>query len=407
MKKIILFISTFMLFLGFVKADTYSEWQEEKIEDPNVLVEEEIRYRYYMEKETGEFVKAGYNPRYQFEKLNIGYYSMQYEDWTDNDCEKSDDYLYNVQKFYPYKEVETSKVLIIDNISSDLKINKVIIKYDNNEYELTTKNCTECDLDNHLVKKNGQIFYDLPDYFNTSKIKVLIDTDDSNVTFRIGLYHQIYPFSLTGEYYGNSCQKEYEVDYTWLNDSSIYTNIKYSETELEDNPFIIKYHWKNRCRKRYKYTYHYNLNRTYLNYNNEEYFSSLDDLVISNKDKLIKDEPGKTYYRYLPIKKEIITDNIQVANSTKLQDVSDNLPDLQAASVNENDNNYIEMTPIAENIDNLVEEVSFEQKIKNTKTSINSDYKVKKSGFQYFVFILGIILFILLGISSLLRKNVD
>ena len=338
MKKVILFLSTLVLFLNSVKAEEYSNWVESLDENTKYdEIQEEKRYRFYKEEIIGEYLVSDTLNNYNYNDQNNYIYS-DFSKWQDT-CEVKDGNV-ETKDFYPYKNlIVDSNYIIIDEINGEISFNDIKIFSNEEEINFEIEECDNCVSDFSKISKEEKLILKLEKNIPSKTITFYLDASDKypNVTYKLKTTYDKEGTKIAIVKIANSNLKDFIPNDRWFY-LAMESDIMYSETPvLEDNNTVI-FPIKNMCRYQEKMTYFYNINRTY--YDNNYY---------TNVDGYIKDiNDYKVYYRYLINKDNAVVieeSNNNITNSTYSNESE---PTKESINIETIDNNNLQETTIAD-----------------------------------------------------------
>lgn len=328
MKKIILFMSTLILFINCVKAEEYSNWVDWL--DPSIQYEEvqtETRYRFYKEEIEGEYLISDTLNKYKYNDINDYIYS-EFSNWQE-DCNIENANIEN-KILYPYKKliVDTTYVQIGD-ITKDISFDNIKIYFEGKEIPYEIVECEDCSKNYNYIAKDQKLILKLDKTYPSMSLSFYIEANSEypNLIYRIKTFYDEKLEKIALARVANSNLKEYIPDDKWLY-LAMESDIMYSEIPIMEDDNTVIYPSKNMCRYQEKMTYYYDINRVYY-----------DDNYYTNIDGYIKDiNDYKVYYRYL-IKdnnEEIIEDNIynNYVDNNQIEEVISNDEDIDVIEEN-------------------------------------------------------------------------
>lgn len=302
MKKLMLFIFLNLFLIMGVDASEFSMWTDTL--DPNLnyeKIEEEIRYKFYKEKEVGDYVLVSDNSsNYQYVDEDNFIYS-EFSDYQEESCNNGDN-IVEYKEFYPYqKKIMDSKYVIIDELKKAIKFNKIKVFYKETEIPFEFATCPNCisNLDN-IVEINNRIVLQLDDYYDAHYLTFYIEADS---TYQNILYTLLTSNDIEGKYIAirkiaNSNLYDYIPNDRWFSMAEM-SPILYSDIPVIEDENTIIYPKVNMCRYKEKMVYKYNIEKEYY-----------DDNYHINVDGYIRDlDNSKTYYRYILKKEENLVNN--------------------------------------------------------------------------------------------------
>ena len=318
MKKVILFISTLVLFINSVNAEEYSDWVE-WLDDVNKYdnVEMETRYRFYKEEIEGEYLINDALNKYQYQDTDKFIYS-EFSNWQEK-CE-GENINIETKLLYPYQNiiVDTNYVYI-DEIYSDISFNNIKIYSNGVEIPYTFEECDNCVNNYNYVSKEEKVVLKLDKAYPSKSITFYLDANSNypNVTYKLKTTYDKEGNKLAIVKIANSNLKDFIPNDRWFY-LAMESDILYSETPILEDENTIIYPSQNMCRYQEKMPYFYNINKIYY-----------DDNYYTNIDGYIKDTFNyKVYYRYL-----IKDDNEETAQNT-----NSNLNNNKVVTPNTNNN---------------------------------------------------------------------
>ena len=342
MKKIILFIVTFILFVNVTNAEEYSEWQQQldfSIKYKNI--ETETRYRFYKEEIEGEYLIKDTLDKYNYENKNKYIYS-DFSLWQES-CEVDNANIEN-KVVYPYKKliVDTNYIHIYE-FANNISFKDIKVFSNGKEIPYTYEVCDNCVSDYTKITKDEQIILKLDGSYPTKSLSFYIEANDGypNIIYKIMTTYDIDGSKIGIAKVINSNLKDFVPDSRWYS-LATESDIMYSDILVEEDDNTVIYPSKNMCRYQQKMTYHYNINKVYY-----------DDNYYTNIDGYIKDiNDYKIYYRYL----------IETDKNTN----NDN-------NINKIDNNEIKQYQKNEEEPNKIEEDKNINKNSNVKNNTNNN----------------------------------
>jgi len=315
LKKFVLLLLGSILFVSNVKADYYSNWQEEV---PNVdEYEKEIRYRYYKEERIGTYYTVGVDSSnlYKYEDSNDIHYAS-FNNWQ-NTCDV-DSNVYDIERayVYPYKTIQNVRFIRLTNFSSDTKIENLKIYIDNEEIDYEIRLCSNCTLDN--LTNDSIVIIDTLNYYEVQTISIDISLKALNtINYQITFSMQASARTYSAIFNANSNITTYKASSNNVSGATYTSSYLYSTEVINEDFYNIVYSGQYMCRYRDIMTYRYNINKVYYD---DNYYSE------SPSEGLVKDnEDYKTYYRYLVIEDNTDKEyNEQIDNTHNYSDLGDN-----------------------------------------------------------------------------------
>jgi len=307
MKKILLFISSFMLFVSGIKAEVkYSDWVTEL--DPNIEYEdviEEKRYRFYKENKIGKYISINNNLESDYEYIDYeNFIISDYSDWVMELDLNKEYYEIDTSSVYPYKKVGDTSYIHLFAFSHDVSFNNIKVYESKEEIEYEFINCENCTDDYENVHKGEKIILKLDKTVDTSKISLYLKVNPD---------HAYKSYSIGGSSDEDNKYKTFgrvvsinKINY--IPDKiavAIATKFEsmYSKERIESDIFTTVYEPIIMHRYKEKLVFHYNIEREYY-----------DDNYYVDIPNYIKDEENyKIYYKYLV--KEYIDDNSSKNNN--------------------------------------------------------------------------------------------
>lgn len=413
MKKILLAIICIFLFSDYVNAQEYTAWSEERTFD-SIYEEQDIRFRFYQEIKEGIYTND--NNNYEFvEEDNFIY--ENYSEWLE-DCSDYEDkgYDIDVKKLYPYQEILSGRYLLFSKFNLRIDFKNIDIKINGNSIDYKIYDSYFCPDDNCDYRNKDYLKIDLLDFYNLRDLKIYIDSDSNGVGCFSVWFGQDKDFSLVSAK-KTACNHVTDItaiDKAWVSSSTVYSDIKYSETPLKSNDLDKIYEEITMCRYRGKLNYRYNIKRQYF-----------DDNYYHDIENYIKDEQDyKIFYRYLIENNEVKENSLPVSkienkNSCKIKEneqlmndfPSENISiDLKEESVSIKDDELIKKDNREKSLiekENVIEKES--ESINNQVSDKNSIIKflqVRKNNLLKNKYIV-IVLIILLLISLLYKRKMS
>lgn len=337
MKKVILFISTLVLFLNSVKAEEYSNWVLElddsiKYDD----VQTETRYRFYKEEIEGEYLINDTLNKYMYNDIENYIYS-EFSNWQEV-CEVKDSNIEN-KMLYPYKKlIVDSNYIIIDEVNGGIGFNDIKIFSNGEEILFEIEECDNCVKDYSYIERKDKLILKLEKTVPTKTMTFYLDAkkDYPNVTYRLKTSWDKEVEKTGIVKVANSNLKDFIPSNSWFY-YSVESDIMYSETPIMEDDNTVVYPSKNMCRYQEKMAYYYNINKVYY-----------DDNYYTNIDGYIKDiNDYKVYYRYL-IKDKKEDTNYDINNS-----INNSYIDTTEKEENISTNETIENITKEDNQDNI------------------------------------------------------
>lgn len=387
MKKILLLLLiTYMLFVTSVKADDFSQWSEVEPKGDNLIIESEIRYKYYMEYEVGEYLEKNSVTEYLYLNEN-NYIFTPWSTWQacviDNNLEKE------IRVVYPYQKLEYIRYFMITNVSEFAMVNQILVYYDGIRVYYNFSECDKCDSLFWTIESGGNMTFNILNNFDIDKLSFVISFNNSElIYYDLVLLNSINPNIKVGSISANSLINNYKVNENWINEESLWSEIIYSDVKMEENNFIKIYPSFEECRYREKLIYYYNIEKEYYS---EEYYANLDD------DMFIKDlNDYKIYYRYMEnsiiLEEPIIMVEPHIVEEPIIIDEHDHIIEKEIISLNE-----IEKIISSEAIVSTQEEMKINKKEEDI--SLINTLSLKKENIQI-KFVITFVIFVLI-ISSL------
>ena len=347
MKKVILFISTLVLFLNSVKAEEYSnwvEWLDDSIKYDNVQTE--TRYRFYKEEIEGEYLINDTLNKYMYNDIENYIYS-EFSNWQEV-CEVKDSNIEN-KILYPYKKlIIDSNYIIIDEVNGEIGFNDIKIFSDGKEILFEIEECDNCTKDYSYMGREDKLILKLEETVPTKTLTFYLDAKKEypNVIYKLKTTWDKEGNKLGIVKAANSNLKDYIPNERWFS-NAMESDIMYSETPIMEDDNTVVYPSKNMCRYQEKMTYYYNINKVYY-----------DDNYYTNIDGYIKDiNDYKVYYRYL-IKDKKEDTNYDINNSINNSYIDNNQKEENISTdeiidniVNQDNQDNIEKTEVTNNKD--------------------------------------------------------
>ena len=289
MKKVILFISTLVLFINSVRAEEYSNWVDWL--DPSIQYEEvqtETRYRFYKEEIEGEYLISDTLNKYKYNDIDDYIYS-EFSNWQ----ETCDGKFANIENkiLYPYKKlvVDTNYVQIGD-LTKDISFDDIKIYANEEEVSYEIIECDDCAKSYNHIASNEKLILKLDNTYPSMALSFYIKANSNypSLVYRIKTFYDEKFEKIGIAYVGNSNLNTFIPNEKWLY-LAMESDIMYSEVPVLEDTNTVTYPSKNMCRYQEKMTYYYNINKVYY-----------DDNYYTNIDGYIKDiNDYKVYYRYL------------------------------------------------------------------------------------------------------------
>ena len=316
MKKIILFISTLMLFINSVKAEEYSDWVEWlddsiKYDD----IQTETRYRFYKEEIEGEYLISDTLNKYKYNNIDNYIYS-EFSNWQDVcDGEKA---IIENKILYPYKKliVDTNYIHLY-GFAKDISINDIKVFSNEIEVPYTLDNCSNCVSDYSNISSSQKLILKLNKSYPSNSLSFYIDVNNEypNIIYKLMTTYDIEAQKTALAIVINSNLKKFIPDNRWYT-LAMESEVMYSEVPVIEDDNTVTYPSKNMCRYQDKMTYYYNINKVYYDNN---YYTNIDGYIKDTNDY-------KVYYRYLIKDNENkIEDSYLNSNNIDNTTVKDNL----------------------------------------------------------------------------------
>ena len=310
MKKILFIIFTMFAFLNVVNAQG---WQEEILLGDNI--ETEKRYRFYKEKEVGEYLSINSDHNYQY----IDEDKFVLSDYSDYKllCDQEEfDIEHSIK--YTYKKLLPVKYIKIRNEDTDIiEINDILIIKDDNRVNYNKLSCSDCSNGYKSINPKGELILELFEEVQINDIDLEIIFNNSSK----GLNHRL-DYSYTDVFDNKNMvaliRSSTKVFNYHVNDTyyvySNYTSDVYTDYNILENKYIKVLSKEEVCRSKEKLIYHYNIEKEYYDNN---YYKDIKDLSLSFEDQLkyIKDEQDyKVFYRVIEenddnLEEEFIVEN--------------------------------------------------------------------------------------------------
>ena len=351
MKKIMLILSTLILFINSVKAEEYSDWVEWldnsiKYDD----VETETRYRFYKEEIEGEYLTSDTLNKYQYQDIEKFIYS-EFSNWQET-CNGENINIEN-KLLYPYKKlIVDTNYIYIDELYNDINNNNIKIYSNGIEVPYTFEVCENCVNNYNYIKKGEKIILKLDKNYPSKSLTFYIDANSEypNVTYKLKTTYDKDGTKLALVKIANTNLKDFIPNDRWFY-LAMESDIMYSETPVLEDENTIIYPSKNMCRYQEKMTYFYNINKVYYDNN---YYTNIEGYIKDTNDY-------KVYYRYL-IKddnEEIIEDSNSTLNNNKVTNTninnnsSNNGQEVEDENINKEniDNNDLSTINVSDNIE--------------------------------------------------------
>lgn len=300
MKKVILFISTLVLFINSVNAEEYSNWVESlddsiKYDD----VQTETRYRFYKEEIEGEYLISDTLNKYKYNDINDYIYS-EFSDWQEV-CEGEYANIEN-KILYPYKKlVVDTNYIQIRGLTKDISFDDIKIYANEEEVSYEIVECDDCTKSYNYITSNEKLILKLDNTYPSMSLSFYIKANSNypNIIYRIETYYDENFEKIGIAYVANSNLNTFKPDERWLY-LAMESDIMYSEVPVVEDTNTVIYPSKNMCRYQEKMTYYYNINKVYYD---DNYYTNIDGYIKDTNDY-------KVYYRYLiNDNKEKIEDN--------------------------------------------------------------------------------------------------
>ncbi len=331
MKKTI-FILLLFIINNNVYANNLNTWQEEKINDPKLNEEMEIKYKWYKEEKVGEYLLTNENHNYQLkEENNIKY--GEFSEWI-KECPNESYYEIENKLLYPYKKINKIKYIQFNVTRNPIYISNIKIFINDieiNNYYTTYTNAT-------LYYNSSLIEYYFNEEYDAESIKILMESSINN------------PFTdiVTVSFFTIDNKKLFlshfrdniEVTAVSLLTDDYSNKINYDDNinDIQKIKWIKIYNQENLCRYRPKYQYYYNINKVYYDNNYYTYI-----------DNYIKDENNyKIYYKYTKKDNSIPIETKNLMLNTDQQSTNNNLNQLELPEVMDINSNQIRTSEILE-----------------------------------------------------------
>lgn len=288
MKKILLILSSLILFLNQVQAEEWQILENNKHFNDDIAIE--FRYKFYKEEKKGDYfpINGNISNKYLYHDENDYIYS-KFSDWL-MECPSVNTNITEEKLFYPYQKIKDTNYIHIQNFTDDIGFEQIEIYSNDKKINYEFMKCDNCYDNYDYVERYGRIFLKLDKSYDTSTLKFIIKAKEgyNNIDYSLYVTEDIDKYFYTLNARLSSNNTTFIPDVNWVQDSS-YTDIIYSDEEIESNIFNKILPTVNMCRYKEKLIFYYNYERKY--YDNNYYV---------NVDGYIKDiNDYKVYYRYL------------------------------------------------------------------------------------------------------------
>ena len=372
MKKIIIFVIFMFPFINLNAEEKWSDWQPEKPTGNNLIIEEEVRYKWYKINEESSYEKLENEHNCEYFDKN----DFIYSDWiTSYDTPEYKEYrTIKSLELNQIRDLELIGTIHFFNIESDKVINITEVEILQNTkkipYKITDK--TDFNIKKFDNLNDGDVENIAVDFENYDKISMTFDNLilNNNLILKITFKNDDITIKKIGLATGHdmynylTIQNIYEDIFTMsCNDTTCDLNIKMSNLNYNTFPEmpIIIYQYQDKLYKCKNTT--------------TEYI----DGYYTNIDNYIKDESTeKTFYRYKTKEHNI------------LNEVNDIVYEKRTNTTTREDTKDINNSPIAYEIEN---------KNKQDDTKVNYDY------LYYFIIIIVILFITYLIIKKIVNKN--
>lgn len=291
----------------YTEYSDYSNWTEEKYTSSDlVFVEEEKRYKFYINERTNLGYIEDYENKYKIDKEDFIY--TPFTEFSLDAPKEQKNRTIEEKSFYKYKEVNKVNKILLSNLygSEDcFRITEIVVS-NNNSKIAYTPSCTKCNasnlkyLYNSKTKENmfyvvngGTITLNLNGYYNIQNISIklyLYDRENTVKKYKISFLND-------KEYFKKSYEEKFKSDYLTPNLFEYFVNDTWINTAdyssyLETEEYINKTFYRIvETFKKYRYT-----DLIYMKYLEERKY--YDDNYYTNIEGYIKDEfEYKVFYR--------------------------------------------------------------------------------------------------------------